>query len=603
MNYKIVIKFWHDKMASFTYFYKKIGYKIWFKLILNIIVGILDGLGLTMFFPLFQIVGTSNAKNTNTELGKPDKVLDAFNSLSLDLNITNILLIMCVFFFLKGIFLHVNNMYDVRLRQQFVKNLRMNLISLISNTSYKSFVLSDVGRIQNTMTGEVGYVIQSYKLYFSILQQFIMVAVYMFFAFFIDANFAILMSIGAILSTLIFVKVYALTKKESDKLTIGNSEFQGLVIQYIAFYKYLKATATNSKLTQKMSDTINNIDKNQLRLGFLDSIVSSSRESILIFVVCLVISIEVLFLNGKLALILLSLVFFYRAMSSILQMQIAYNGFLAVSGSLKNMTSFEQELEVNQETDGVVKLDKFSCEIILKDASFLYGMEYILKDINLKIMHHETTAFIGESGSGKTTLVNIISGLMPLNSGTLLIDGKDSTTLNKNSYQKRIGYISQDSVIFNDTIFNNVTLWDSQTEENYNKFVKVLELAACYEYVFQLPLKENTLLGNNGINMSGGQKQRISIARELYKDVDILVLDEATSALDSETEKSIQKSIENIQGNYTIFIIAHRLSTITKADKVVLLEKGKIIASGTFTEVKEQSKKFRRMLDNQSINA
>src|SRR5690554_5091930 len=214
---------------------------------------------------------------------------------------------------------------------------------------------------------------------------------------------------------------------------------------------------------------------------------------------------------------------------------------------------------------------------------------------------NQSVAFVGESGSGKTTLVNLISGLLKPNKGQVKIDGTNLDELKKSSYQSRIGYIAQEPVIFNDTIFNNVTFWAEPTEENKTKFYEAITKASIAEFIGTLKNKENTLLGNNGINLSGGQKQRISIARELYKDIDILILDEATSALDSETEKEIQTNIDALKGNYTILIIAHRLSTIKNTDMVYLMDKGKIVGQGNFAQLAQNSERFRKMVELQEI--
>ena len=183
----------------------------------------------------------------------------------------------------------------------------------------------------------------------------------------------------------------------------------------------------------------------------------------------------------------------------------------------------------------------------------------------------------------------------------MTIDDTSRRELNTASFQKRIGYITQDPVIFTDTVFNNITLWAERTEENMSRFKKAVEKAAISGFVEDLLHKEDTLLGNNGINLSGGQKQRISIARELYKDIDILIMDEATSALDSETEKAIQDNIEALRGQYTILIVAHRLSTIKNADRIVLMNNGEVEQTGTYQQLTDTAPLFKRMVALQEL--
>ena len=181
------------------------------------------------------------------------------------------------------------------------------------------------------------------------------------------------------------------------------------------------------------------------------------------------------------------------------------------------------------------------------------------------------------------------------------MDEKSLYEANLSSYRNKIGYITQEPVIFNDTLFNNVSFWAEKTPESIDKFYKVMDMVSLRSFVEELENKEDSFLGNNGILVSGGQKQRISIARELYKDVELLIMDEATSALDSETERHIKDNIDMLHGKFTMVIIAHRLSTIKNVDKVYLLEKGEIVNSGNYIELTKSSEKFRKMVELQEL--
>src|SRR5690554_7674894 len=213
----------------------------------------------------------------------------------------------------------------------------------------------------------------------------------------------------------------------------------------------------------------------------------------------------------------------------------------------------------------------------MKNLHFAYGAKPILKNINLHISKNESLALVGESGSGKTTLISLITGLLHPDDGSIKVGGVALSDFQSKSYQKHIGYVSQDPVIFDDNLYNNVTFWAPKTPENQLRFEESIRKASLEDFMLELNERENTILGNNGINLSGGQRQRVSIARELYKDIELLILDEATSSLDSETEKAIQESIEALQGKYTIIIVAHRLSTIKNVDRIVFMDKGRIV--------------------------
>lgn len=564
-------------------------------------VGILDGFGLTMFLPLLQIAdGNSNIDSAG--LGNLSFLVDLLNYLGIGRNLIGILSLLAIFFILKGVFKLFSQWYNVKLQQYFISRIRVSSLRALNNMSFKAFVLSDVGRIQNTLSGEVNRVANANTMYFRSLEQFILVIVYMAFAFFVDIRFALLVSAGGFLTNLLYKQIYIKTKSASKKVTGETHIFQGMLIQHIAFFKYLKATGFLKVFGKKLEKSIINIENSNKLIGFYSSILSSAREPLLIIVVCCVIIVQTSFLGGTLGPILISLLFFYRALSSLVAMQSTWNTFLGASGSLENMTEFQKELTSNREETGTVKINSFDKNITLEGASFSYNEDTrILDNIDLIINKRETIAFVGESGSGKSTLVNIIAGLFPVDEGKMLIDDIDSKDLDISSYQQKIGFVTQDPVIFNDSIFNNVTLWAPKTNENLNKFWNAVSKASMREYLLSLPDKEEQLLGNNGINLSGGQKQRISIARELYKDIEILILDEATSALDSETENIIQKNIDSLKGYYTIFIVAHRLATIKKADNIVFMQNGQIIKVAPFDDMVEHVSKFRRMVELQKL--
>lgn len=588
-----------QKLSHFYFFFKYLRFRVFVVLLLSLFVGFLDGLGLTMFLPLLKIADGS-MEATSENLGKLSFLIDKLNSIGIKLTLLNTLLFILFFFSLKAIASFYSNYYRLSVRQFFVKKMRLRLLTSLSKFSYKLFVESDSGRIQNALTGEVSKVSNAYSTYFMSIQSLIMVMVYMLFAFLVDWKFAVLISIGGILTNFLFKKIFKETKKLSGKSTVLGNNYQRLLIQFVHNFKYLRATGTSELFAKKLKKTAIDVEMNNKRMGLLGVRVSALREPILIGVVCLVILIQVYYLHGTLSTVLISLLFFYRSLSYLMAMQSSYNNFLTVSGALQNIENFEMELSKGKEVNGNIIVNKFKDKIEFRNVSFKYdNSDYILKNISLTIQKNQTVAFVGESGSGKTTLVNILSGLLRSTEGELIVGNESINIIDVDSFQKRIGYISQEPVIFNDTIFNNVTFWDDNTVENKHRFYRAMEQASLKIFVEGLNGCENSMLGNNGINLSGGQRQRISIARELYKDIDILILDEATSALDSETEREIQENIDALKGKYTIIVIAHRLSTIKEADMINFMEKGKIVASGNFRELQEKSDRFKKMVELQ----
>lgn len=587
--------------TGFTFFYRYLGSKIFLAFVLSVAVSFLDGLGLSMFFPLLQVVGGENSIASSNDLGNLAFIVKGLEASGISLTLISVLGFMIVFFSLKGIAKYAQEVYLIALRQKFIRDIRLKSLALLNNISFKQFIGSDVGRIQNTMTGETDRVSQAFQAYFMAFQQGIMVAVYMGFAFFLDAEFALLVCVGGLLSNFLYKQLYTRTKDASRKLTGNSSAFQGEIIQHIANFKYLKASGRVNSYGEKLKNSIHDIEESRLKIGILNSISTAAREPLLVAIVAAVIFVQVRYFDGAMGPILISLLFFYRALTSMMQMQQQWNKYMEFSGSLDNLKDFQETLGKQQERQGKQKIEQFQQAITLEQACFAYGNHKVLNNINLSIAKNQSIAFVGESGSGKTTLVSLLAGLLPPTQGQVQIDGININELDKESYQQRIGYVSQDPVIFNDTIFNNITFWAEKTAANIERFEQVLAQASLTEFVLSLAEQAETKLGNNGINLSGGQKQRISIARELFKEIDILVLDEATSALDSETERTIQESIEALQGQYTLIMIAHRFSTIRNADVVVLLDKGELVDKGSFTELQERQERFKKMVELQEI--
>ena len=587
-----------DKFSYFTYFYKTLKYRMFITVLLGIIVGILDGLGLAMFIPLLK-VATEGAKSSNSKTS--EGLLVIFNYLNFPVTLVSILLMMIFFFIFKSAFAFVESYLRVIYQQFFIKKIRNENAQLLSNLSYSAFVSEDIGKIQNVFTTEVERVNLASKFYFMAMQGFILVLVYLSMAYLTNPKFAILISIGGVLINFLFKNLYKKTKSHSKTLSSQNSEFQGSLIQLMQYFKYLRASGLIFSFTERLNGEVDRIESTNKKIGFLTSITNSLREPLVVFVVIVVIYIQLSIFKESFSVIVLSLIFFYRALSSLMSMQNNLNVFMSVSGSLANTEEFTSQLKQKGFEYNGSNSYSFDQQLELKNISLEIDEKTIIENLSLTINKNETIAFVGVSGSGKTTLVNIISGIIKPTKGNIYIDNQNFDDINIIDWQKKLGYITQEPVIFTDTIFNNITFWSEPTEENLNRFNDVVEMASLKEFIISLSNKENTILGNNGNNLSGGQRQRISIARELFKKTDVILMDEATSALDSETEEQIKASTELLYGKSTLIIIAHRLSTIKHADRIVLLDQGKIIAIGSFKELMVNSEVFNRMVQLQEF--
>lgn len=581
----------------FSYFRKLAGLKIYLYLFLNFAVGLLDGVGLTMFVPLIYLA--TKTKSEENSLGKLQFLIDAFSSLGIPITLFSALFLMVIIFFFKGLLSYFRSILFIEIQQKSIKKIRFRLIDGLRQLSYSGFTKLDAGIIQNNMTTETGRLVQALILYFNTTQSIIMLITYIILAFFANWQFAIMVAIGAFLTNSIYKNMNEATKKNARKLSSIGRNFQAYLIQSIHYFKYLKATNYFQEYENKLKKEIIDSEKTQYQLGKIYAISDSFREPLIIIIIASVILIQISLLGGNMPSMLAALLLFYRSLSYLVTTQNYWNKFLSNIPGLESVEDLLQKFKNHNEINNEININKIN-NIILKNVSLSYDNQKVLDQINLEIKSKTSVALVGESGAGKTTLANVICGLIIPQQGEIIFDNdKSISNYNINSYRNLVGYITQESVIFDDTLYNNITFWKPKTAENLEKFQKIIEMSSLKNFIESIENQEDAPLGNNGILISGGQKQRISIARELYKDSELLIMDEATSALDSETEKIIKDNIDALHGKYTMVIIAHRLSTIKNVDIIYMMERGQIIEHGSYEELYSKSEKFRNMVELQ----
>ena len=236
-------------------------------------------------------------------------------------------------------------------------------------------------------------------------------------------------------------------------------------------------------------------------------------------------------------------------------------------------------------------------KITFKNVNFAYHKRKFLNEFSLNIPAEKSVAFVGHSGSGKTTLIKLLYRFYDLNNGEILVDGKSIADVKKSSLRSELSIVPQECILFDDTVYNNIAF--SRPSASKGEVLQAMKFAQLDKVIENFPEKEKTIVGERGVKLSGGEKQRVSIARAILADKKILVLDEATSALDSETEHEIQKDLEKLMVGRTSIIIAHRLSTIMKADKIVVLDKGKIVQQGTHSKLIKQPGQYKKLCNLQ----
>jgi subfamily B ATP-binding cassette protein MsbA len=260
------------------------------------------------------------------------------------------------------------------------------------------------------------------------------------------------------------------------------------------------------------------------------------------------------------------------------------------------------ETEVSiQEAENPIEKTSFDKELTIENVSFKYEDEFVLKNFSLNISKGKAVALVGQSGSGKSTIANLVTRFYDVNEGSISIDGINIKDLSKKSLRDFLGLVNQDSILFNDTIANNLKVGKETASEE--EMIEALKVANAWEFVKDLPKGIHTNIGDGGGKISGGQKQRINIARAVLKNPPIMILDEATSALDTESERLVQDALENMMKNRTSIVIAHRLSTIQNADLIVVMHKGEIAEHGTHTELLKKQGIYKKLVEMQSFDS
>ena len=281
-----------------------------------------------------------------------------------------------------------------------------------------------------------------------------------------------------------------------------------------------------------------------------------------------------------------------------------YNNFQQALGASSEIFKFMDIQDEVRESPAAKPLPHFSRGVQFEDVGFSYeangeGSRVILRDINLEVKAGEVLAVVGSSGAGKSTLVHLIPRFFDVSSGRLLIDGHDVRDATLGSLRSQIGIVTQETVLFNDTVRNNIAY--GQPGVSQTQVEAAAQAALAHDFIMELPAGYETVIGERGVRLSGGERQRIAIARALLKNAPILILDEATSALDSESESLVQSALQNLMSGRTVFVIAHRLSTVRRADRIMVLENGTISDIGAHEELMKKLGTYRRLYELQFL--
>ena len=601
------------KILRFGLPYKKFAF---LNIFFNVLYAIFSALAYVAMIPMMQILfGTipkTNIAPTYTGIGEIKDYVAGFLNYKLteymeqesDIALMFVISMIISLFFLKNIFNYLAMFFITFLRNGVLLDLRNELYK--KTTTLPLFFLSEKkkGDLMARISSDV---LELQHSFLSILELIIRDPLTIIFSLFVMFSFSIQLTLFVLIfipiSGGIISQIGKSLKRKSDRVLKEQAEFLSLLEETLGGIKIIRAfNAQNAFVNNFRNSTLRffNFSNKLLNRQNLASPLSE-------FLGIVVIS-ALLWYGGKMVLIdeTLSGAVFLSYLG------LAYNILTPAKGISKAYYSVRKGdaaamrvLEILEAKDDMeddpnsVDIKNLEKKIRFNNVSFSYDQSKVLDNFSLEIKKGKTVALVGPSGSGKTTVANLLNRFYDIDKGNLTLDGIPINLVKKKSLYGLTGVVTQDSILFNDSVRNNIALGNPEASLEEIKYAA--KVANANEFIEKLAQGYDSIIGEGGNKLSGGQKQRLSIARAILKDPDILILDEATSALDTGSEKLVQEALENLMKNRTSLVIAHRLSTIQKADLIVFLQQGKIIEIGTHKELIAQKSAYRKLVELQSL--
>ena len=494
--------------------------------------------------------------------------------------------------FLVAIVQSVIGYVVLAIKYDFTKQLNDETLQNLLSSEWLFFARSDYGYLTNTFIKEtdkigstVGHIATSIASVFQLLV-FVSIPLY------INFSVTLIVLVVLFIFALIILKFANPISHKLGKMNVETSNvLLGKFIEILNSIKTIKINAKEKNFKKLYLDKFDAHVEATLKSQMLAYVINALYRPSGIVIILLVFGYFITsgVILSELAAIFYSLISIVSLLNSVIGIQVNINNFLP---SYQQLNEIVKKAKKYKEKFGDKKFSSLKDNIIFNNLYFNYKKEEdVLKNINLTISKSDNVAIVGKSGSGKTTIADLLCGILIPSKGEILVDGSNLKEINITDYRKKIGYVSQDIHLFNDTIKNNL-IWvcDNPNEITNETIINALKLSNSLEFVKKMENGIDTIIGEKGVQLSGGQRQRLSLARIFMKNPEILILDEATSALDNLSEIEIQQSIKNLKSLYkiTIVIIAHRLSTVKEADKIVILKNGEIQVQGTYEDLKNK---------------
>jgi subfamily B ATP-binding cassette protein MsbA len=560
---------------------------------LNIITGYSEGIGIALFYPLLR--GQSDPDRLSSSLAR------VLQYLHVPATPTGALPFLVLAFLVKGALVMASYTYQERLASQVGLSLRRELMDGLRRADYRAVLQSNSATLASLVVHEVSSVRLGFVFFARTLPPLVNIATFSVIVFWLHWQLTALCGVMGLAALLMLRTAGRATRSMSRRATAETEGLASLLVQIGQAFKYLRTTAGFGPLSSRVTSAAERLADAEYRSGRGGNLTQAISQPLSVLFLSALVYYRAAIRHEELGALFVLMLYFYRIMNEIWNLQIWWQNFLRTSASVDAVRSSLDSFRSNAEPTGAQPFAGIQQEIRLDGVSFGYEPDRkVLHGIDLRIPRNATVALVGESGSGKSTLVDLILGTLRPESGGISIDGTALSQFDLESLRRRVGYVPQDAMLFDDTVRNNIALW---TDASEGAILDAARRARCLEFIEAMPLKLETRLGERGLRLSGGQRQRLAIARELLKNPDILVLDEATSSLDSESERAIQRSIDGLAGQLTLIIIAHRFSTIRNCSHICVLKEGRIVERGTYDELMGQpGSRFRRMADMQRLS-
>ena len=507
-------------------------------------------------------------------------------------------------FLLKNLTNYIGLIYVTRLRNGVIKDLRTELYSKVVKLPFKFYsgttkgdviarITTDVNEISNSLTNFLEMIVKQPLTIIFTLGTMLVFSTKLTLFVLLFIPFA-----GFIIS-----KVGKSLKKRSMRVQQQQGQVLAILEETVGGLKVIKSFTAERLFGAKFAGINQNLFNSSNAVANRQNLASPLSELLGIIVIGVLLvyggylvfedeTMEAGFFLGYITLA-------YNILTPAKDMSKASYSLKRGNASVERISELlETDVAIKDKPDATVKTS-FEEGIALANINFRYEEENVLTNFSLNVPKGQTVALVGQSGSGKSTIANLLTRFYDVQEGSIKIDGIDVRDYKLNALRGMMGLVTQDSILFNDTVRNNVAL--GKPDATDDEVIDALKVANAYEFVQGLPEGINTNIGDSGNKLSGGQKQRLSIARAVLKNPPIMILDEATSALDTESERLVQQALENMMQNRTSVVIAHRLSTIQKADKIVVMQKGRIVEQGTHEELIAHEGTYKKLVMMQSF--